>query len=263
MSSSISNKKIAFFGGSFSSISYGTCFKAYLRMKYNCFVRTFGRGGAGFGINSCWYNGYPNEPEMNEGSVVWGQSIPYQIDNAIKYCEDNNIPDGFDYFILWASTNDFNTHIKGKGDVNYTLEQLQDKTQFSDADTQDGGIILSINKIRKAFPKAKILFFGSLPFFSSKFGYDLDDTTKPTSNVMLADGTKSLRTQTNTFKEFINDQELICKKYHIPYNNQMEVANIDEWNYKAFYNPNDNYLHPLRQGFMSWINQQTKFITSY
>lgn len=254
------NKKIAFFGGSFSSIQYGVCFKAYLRLKLGAFVRTFGVGGAGFGIDSCWYKGYPNEPELQDGKVIWEDSVPKQIDKAIQYCMDSNITNGFDYWILWASTNDFNTHIKGKGDVDYTLDQLQDTTQFGNADTQDGGIILSINKIRQAYPKAKILFFGSLPFFSEKYGYNLDDTTKPSANVWLENGNREQKTQTNTFKEFIDDQKAICEKYHIPYLDQMGLANIDEWNYEELYNPEDGYLHPLRKGFLRWINFQTNFI---
>lgn len=254
------NKKIAFFGGSYSSINTGVCFKGYLRFKLGAFVRSFGIGGAGFGIKSCWYKGYPSEPELQDGKVVWENSVPKQIDKAIQYCNDNGITDGFDYWILWASTNDFNTHIKGKGEVDYTLDQLQDTTQFSNADTQDGGIILSINKIRQAYPKAKILFFGSLPFFSETYGYNLDDTTKPSSNVWLENGNREQKTQTNTFKEFIDDQKAICEKYHIPYLDQMSLANIDEWNYEDFYNPEDGYLHPLRQGFLRWINFQTNFI---
>lgn len=254
------NKKIAFFGGSYSSISTGTCFKGYLRFKLGAFVRTFGTGGAGFGINSCWYKGYPSEPELQDGKVVWEDSVPKQIDKAIQYCIDNDITDGFDYWILWASTNDFNTHIKGKGEVDYTLDQLQDTAQFSNADTQDGGIILSINKIRQAYPKAKILFFGSLPFFSEKYGYNLDDTTKPSANVWLENGNREQKTQTNAFKEFIDDQKAICEKYHIPYLDQMVLANVDEWNYENLYNHEDGYLHPLRQGFLRWINFQTNFI---
>ena len=253
------DKKIAFFGGSYSSIDTGICFKGYLRLKLGTFVRTFGLGGAGFGINSCWPKGYP-DPELQDGKLIWEDSVPKQIDKAIQYCVDNDITDGFDYWILWASTNDFNTHIKGKGEINYTLDQLQDTTQFGNADTQDGGIILSINKIRQAYPKAKILFFGSLPFFSKTYGYNLDDTTKPSSNVWLVNGTREQRTQTNTFKEFIDDQKAICEKYHIPYLDQMGLANIDEWNYEEFYNPGDGYLHPLRQGFLRWINFQTNFI---
>ena len=253
------NKKIAFFGGSYSSINTGVCFKGYLRFKLGAFVRTFGVGGAGFGINSCWFKGYPN-PELQDGKLIWEDSVPKQIDKAIQYCKDNVITDGFDYWILWASTNDFNTHIKGKGEVDYTLDQLQDTTQFSNADTQDGGIILSINKIRQAYPKAKILFFGSLPFFSEKYGYNLDDTTKPSANVWLENGNREQKTQTNTFKEFIDDQKAICEKYHIPYLDQMGLANIDEWNYEEFYNPEDGYLHPLRKGFLRWINFQTNFI---
>ena len=255
----LKNKKIAFLGGSYSSINYGVCFKAYLRLKFETFVRTFGVGGAGFGINSCWPKGYPN-PELQDGKVVWEDSVPKQIDKAIQYCIDNDITDGFDYWILWASTNDFNTHIKGKGEVDYTLDQLQDTTQFGNADTQDGGIILSINKIRQAYPKAKILFFGSLPFFSEKYGYNLDDTTKPSANVWLENGNREQKTQINTFKEFIADQKAICEKYHIPYLDQMGLANIDEWNYEEFYNPEDGYLHPLRQGFLRWINFQINFI---
>ena len=122
------------------------------------------------------------------------------------------------------------------------------------------GIILSINKIRQAYPKAKILFFGSLPFFSETYGYNLDDTTKPSANVWLENGNREQKTQTNTFKEFIDDQKAICEKYHIPYLDQMSLANIDEWNYEDFYNPEDGYLHPLRQGFLRWINFQTNFI---
>ena len=254
------DKKIAFFGGSFSSIEYGRCFKAYLRFKYNCFVRTFGVGGAGFGIKSCWYKGYPSSPELSDGKVVWEDSVPNQVDKAIQYCEDNGIENGFDYWILWASTNDFNTHIKNKGNIDYTVSDLSDISQFGNADTQDGGIILSIYKIRQAFPNAKILFFGSLPFFSEKYGYDLNDETKPIKSIMLENGNSESRQQQNTFKEFINDQQLICQKYHIPYLNQIELANVDEWNYTSLYNPEDSYLHPLRAAYIRWMNFQSNFI---
>lgn len=259
----IYGKNIAIFGGSFSVIQAGDVLRNLMRVRLNSqFVQTFGCGGAGYGWDSCWYKGYySGSPVIVDGKVQWEQSVPKQVEWLISYAKNNNI--SIDYWILFFSTNDFNTHIKNKGSVDFTMSDLSDTSQYSNRDTQDGGLIYCINRIYAEFPMAKILVWGSMPFFNARYGYDLTDTTKPTANVIQEDGTTASRTQTNTYAEFIADQKAICEKYHIPYLMSMDIAQMNQFNYQQYYNPNDNYLHPLRPAYKIWSEYLIDFISKF
>ena len=259
----IYGKNIAMFGGSFSVIAAGDVLRNMGRVKLGTdFFQTFGRGGAGFGWNSCWYTGYPDSPVLDaDNHVQWEQSVPKQVEWLISWSKTNNVP--IDYWILFFSTNDFNTHIKDKGSVDYTMADLEDTYPYSNRDTQDGGLIYCINRIYEEFPEAKILVWGSMPFFNARYGYDLTDTTKPTKTCMQIDGTSVSRTQQNTYAEFIDDQEAVCTKYHIPYLRSIDISQMNQFNYTQFYNSGDNYLHPLRSAYKIWSEYLIDFISKF
>ena len=128
-------KRIAVFGGSFSSVPESECAKDIWRKHLNCDITTYGIGGMGFSNKQT--------PEDN---------IQVQVDRAIA-------DGGYDIYILWASNNDvFNLHPVGT---------YRDYTSLDDFNkdklvTQCGGINYCIKTIFEFNPLSKIMFFTTM-----------------------------------------------------------------------------------------------------
>jgi len=129
-------------------------------------------------------------------------NVPYQIESA----------DPFDIYILWASSNDANFDAI-VGDV-YTY----------DHDTQNGGLIRSIELIQQKNSDALIMLFTSLPRFDS---YEFF----------------------NKLEMFVRGQRAFSNNYDIPYLDQWELSGFNWINYSIYYNKdkvhlsNDGYEH--------------------
>ena len=212
-------KKIAFFGGSFSSIEAGRVAKNFFRMQLNSpYLYDFGVGGAGLALNT-YHKSKPCS------------SLYYQVKEALTSGVN------FDIFVIWASTNDFYTYPALIGAINsYTKDDGYSKEALN---TQSGGINAAVRLIRENNPNALILFWGSLPFFSKEYGYKLDSAYKNKYGY--------------SYKDYIEAQKESCRYNNIPYLDQWTLCGVDESNYKNYYNPKDNYLHPLRIAYEKWM----------
>ncbi|OFX30989.1 MAG: hypothetical protein A2W90_15360 [Bacteroidetes bacterium GWF2_42_66] len=123
-------KSVGVFGGSLSAMEASKTAKNIWSEKLNLKVFTYGRGGAGFGIQEA-------NPQNN---------MVVQAEGA----------DVHDIYILWASTNDHSKKIP-VGEV-----------RSNDLNTQAGGIRKSVEILQTKNPDAKIYFFTSLPMFKTE-----------------------------------------------------------------------------------------------
>lgn len=123
-------KSVGVFGGSLSAMEASKTAKNIWSEKLNLKVFTYGRGGAGFGIQEA--NPQNNMVVQAEGAGV------------------------HDIYILWASTNDHSKKIS-VGEI-----------RSNDLYTQAGGIRKSVEILQTKNPDAKIYFFTSLPMFKTE-----------------------------------------------------------------------------------------------
>ena len=208
-------KRIAVFGGSLSVRAESDAAKRIWADMLGAEVTTYGVGGAGFSIDQ-------------------GYSIQKQVDEAGIY----------DIYILWASTNDFN---KGR-----EVGTWKDYTAYDGFDperlhTQCGGINYCIRTILSKNPRARILFFTSLRFFSQASGYD------PYSEVPNKAGA--------TFAEYVNAQKECCAHYGIPVLDQFSIQGVNEFNYTEYYKP--DRLHMTEDGYRFIGPVQAAFIAAH
>lgn len=123
-------KSIGVFGGSLSAQEASKTAKKIWADKLGLKVFSYGKGGAGFGIQ-----------EANPRN------------NMVVQAEEADV---HDIYILWASTNDHSKKIP-IGDIRST-----------DLLTQAGGIRKSVEILQTKNPDAKIYFFTSLPMFKTE-----------------------------------------------------------------------------------------------
>lgn len=123
---------IGIFGGSLSSSPYSEAGKNMWRdsLGSQYIIETRGNGGAGF-------------------SNLTKRPVYVQIQESRAY----------DVYILWASLNDFYMHY-----ITYKKENIGSINCY-DLTTQSGGINYCYGLIQEKNPKAKILFFNTLPNF--------------------------------------------------------------------------------------------------
>ncbi|GHT44369.1 hypothetical protein FACS189438_2830 [Bacteroidia bacterium] len=146
-------------------------------------------------------------------SSVTRDNVPFQIERAKI----------FDVYILWASTNDV-----VKSTVGNSYEE--------DERTQDGGILKSIDLIRRKNSKAVILFFTSLPRFDDDDCYE-------------------------KIPSFVEDQIAICEKYQIPYLDQYRRCAFNKDNYQSYYL--EDKIHLSNAGYASIAPMQVEFIREH
>ena len=146
-------------------------------------------------------------------SSLTDNNIPFQIDKAEK----------FDVYILWASTNDV---------VKSTLGDLD----AEDDTTHVGGILKSLEIIRRKNSNALILFFTSLPRFD-------DDT------------------YLDRIHSFVDNQIAICEKELIPYLDQYRLCNFDKSNYEQYYFQDKAHLNDMGYAHIAII--QMEFIREH
>jgi len=141
------------------------------------------------------------------------KNVPWQIQNA----------DTFDVYIFWCSTND--TWAGQIGEIG-----------TSDSTTQSGGLLKSVEIIRKRNNAAIILLFTSLPYFSKEEG----------------------NLPTGQLANYVEAQKQFCEAYKIPYLDLFFTCGFTTDNYKAYYLP-DN-LHLTNAGYCFVATQQAHFL---
>ena len=138
------------------------------------------------------------------------ENIPAQINNARP----------FDVYILWASGNDVmrsNVGFIGTNDDN----------------TQDGGIMKSINLIRRKNRNALLLFFTSLPRFDNPL-------------------------YRHKMVQFVEDQIEICNRNNIPCLDLFHLCGFDSTNFTTYYLPDG--IHMSAEGYKQIGYMQMEFI---
>ncbi|MDR2533411.1 MAG: SGNH/GDSL hydrolase family protein [Tannerellaceae bacterium] len=138
------------------------------------------------------------------------ENIPAQISNARP----------FDVYILWASGNDV-----VRGNLGFV--------GASDDNTQDGGIMKSINLARRKNRNALLLFFTSLPRFDNPL-------------------------YRSRMIQFVDDQIEICNRNNIPCLDLFHLCGFDSANYSAYYLPDG--IHMNAEGYRQIGHMQMEFI---
>ena len=209
-------KRIAVFGGSLSVTAESDAAKRIWANQLGAEVTTYGVGGAGFSIDQ-------------------GYSIQKQVDDAGGI---------YDIYVLWASTNDFNSNREVGTWKDYTVHDGFDRDKLH---TQCGGINYCIRTILSKNPRARILFFTSLRFFKQESGYN------PYSGTPNKAGA--------TFTDYVNAQKECCAHYGIPILDQFSIQGVNEFNYTEYYKP--DRLHMTENGYRFIGPVQAAFIASH
>lgn len=127
----------------------------------------------------------------------------------------------YDYYILWASTNDL-YYGHEVGDVNdFSLLD-----SYSTTSTQCGGINYTIKTIRDANPNAIIFFISSLPFFSRELGFDVNPE------------------HSGSIGSFVKAQEECCKINGVRFINMLSSNYFNYINFQTFYQEDKLHLNP-------------------
>ena len=168
-------------------------------------IKTLKQDGINLQITSCGVNsmGFSSNFEKN---------VPWQIQNAKT----------FDIYIFWCGIND--THVCQIGEIGTT-----------DLTTQSGGLLKSIELIKKRNESAIILLFTSLPYFSYD-GY----------------------LETGLLSQFVKAQKQFCETYEIPYLDQFLLSGFNINNCKSYYH--NDYVHLLNEGYCFVAPMQANFI---
>jgi lysophospholipase L1-like esterase len=141
------------------------------------------------------------------------KNVPWQIQNT----------DTYDVYILWCSTNDL---WSGQiGEIGTT-----------DSTTQSGGLLKSIEMIKKRNESAIIILFTSLPFFSNEDGYLI----------------------TGKLSQYVSAQKEFCQTYGIQYLDQFSLSGLNINNYAAYYK-NDK-THFTNEGYCLIAPLQADFL---
>lgn len=196
--SSLYGKSVAIFGGSISANFENSSAKDIWKEYMDFNITNYGKGGYGF--------------SSQQGS------IQNQVDNAEIH----------DIYILWASTNDFVNNRQPGEVTDYTIT---DHYNEKNRETQCGGINYSIRKIKEKNPKAIILFFTSLPFFSNASGYNESSIINNSIGY--------------NFYYYVNLQKQCCVQDKIIYFDQWGLGLFTEDNYKKYYESDKLHLNAL------------------
>ena len=197
-------------------------------------VYNFGNTGSDvFGLLSS-QNGITAEAigHIGAGYIAEGND-GYTIVEAIEEATSSGAT-AKDIYLLWFSTNDFNTN---KSIGNYNDYTIIDNYDVSKKTAMCGAINYCINRISTFAPNAKIYAILSPRVFSQPYFFD----------------TNILRTDWNgTYQDYIDAEREVCELNSIPY---MEVqysfnpANCDAYFYS-------DKLHPNAQGYLRMLQMQ-------
>lgn len=208
--------RVAVFGGSLSVNKESRAAKNIWRERLGVSVTDYGVGGAGF-------------------SSLQGHTLQQQV---------NELSGDYDLYILWASTNDF-THSRECGCwSDYTSSDGFDESKLA---TQCGGINYCIKTILEKNPRARIVFFTSLRFFSRPSG------SNPFSEAANDTG--------KTFSDYVKAQKECCEHYAIPVLDQFNLQGVNEFNYSEYYKPDK--LHMTEDGYRLIGVQQAAFLSQF
>lgn len=208
--------RIAVFGGSLSVNKESQAAKKIWKERLGVSVTDYGVGGAGF-------------------SSLQGHTMQQQV---------NEITGDYDIYVLWASTNDF-THSRECGSwSDYTSRDGFDPSRLV---TQCGGINYCIKTILEKNPRARIVFFTSLRFFS-----------KPSGSDPFSEATNELSL---TFADYVKAQKACCEHYAIPVFDQFNLQGVNEFNYLEYYRPDK--LHMTEDGYRFIGIQQAAFLSQF
>ncbi|MCD8304383.1 MAG: SGNH/GDSL hydrolase family protein [Prevotellaceae bacterium] len=208
-------KSIAVLGGSLAANDGGdVCKSLYCKLLHCSPIVTYARGGFGFATKG------------------------YSVLDFLPYLGQHDI------YILWCSTNDYNTGIPVGEPTDYTEA---DGFNEKNAETQCGGMNKCIRSIREAYPGALVVGFTSLPFFgeeaSREDGYSA--------------AAKPCKGQDVNFSEYIEKQKETFERADVPYFDQFAYGLFDIENYTTFYVTDGFHLN--RDGYFLLGCKQVAF----
>jgi len=203
---------IAVFGGSLSVLGESDAAKQQWANELGATVVSYGVCGAGFSCDQ-------------------GYSLQRQVDTAGVH----------DIYVLWASTNDFMNNRECGSWKDYSETDGFDESKLT---TQCGGINYCIKRIMEKNPRARIVFFTGLRFFSSDSGHN------PMSVVTNKTG--------KTFADYIQGQKDCCAHHGIPVLDQFSIQDVNEFNYQLFYKKDK--LHMNEDGYLRIAPKQVEFL---
>lgn len=136
------------------------------------------------------------------------QSIQSQVDNA----------EPKDLYILWGTTNDFNSECPLGSVTDYTCIDNWNEEKLS---TQCGGTNYAIKKLREINPECKIIFMGAMKFFVNNKGYD--------------NKSKNTNSTGKTYREYIEAQKLCAQNAGVPFFDSYSIIPFNKSNYAYYY----------------------------
>ena len=199
-------KSVRIFGGSVSWLFDRYTGGDILRNK-GLIVLDDGVSGAGFWTNMA----------IDNGEIKYtGANIQKQVELATE--EGQNV---YDYYILWASTNDRNEATYNE--KNYTAH---DNFDINNRLSQCGGINYCIKKLCEFAPNSKIVIVGSLKAFSGD----------PSGNYPLQGGKYTSTCELDeVFKAKVDGQEKCAKRFSIPFFSLWENSGFNEYNSDTYF----------------------------
>ncbi len=208
-------KSIAVLGGSLAANDGGdVCKSLYCQLLHCSPIVTYAHGGFGFATKG------------------------YSVLDFLPFLEQHDI------YILWCSTNDYNTGIPVGEPTDYTEA---DAFNEKNAKTQCGGINKCIRSIREGFPNALVIGFTSLPFFGE--GGSREDG--------YSDEAKPCKRQDVNFSEYIEKQRETFERAGVPYFDQFASGLFSVENYTSFYVTDGFHLN--RDGYFLLGCKQVAF----
>lgn len=206
-------KKVAIFGGSFASNYYASEGLKKWQSRLALEITNYAVGGAGF-------------------TSLASSLINTQVDAA---CADGVAP--YDIYILWASGNDFSAQATIGNQNDYTSED-----NYTNLDTQSGGINYCVKKILEKAPTAKIAIFTSLRYLSQNAGWN------PFYN---GSG--------NGMKAYVDGQIACANRWGIPVLNQFLEFPMNPYNSAQFVVSDGTHLNPTAYEYIA--NRQIDFLS--
>lgn len=153
--------------------------------------------------------------------------LPGQIDKALASGTD------YDIFVIWASTNDV--------------------TRETPLEEQEAQIKLCVDKLRKGAPKAKILFFSSMPVPLHEHATEEEINNTPEMFRHVPKNMKKLPL-------YVENQEKVCKELGIPFLNLYTTSGINDYNALDFFS--FDKLHLNSAGYNHLKETLARFIAA-
>lgn len=170
-----------------------------------------------------------SRPESEQAKEFWSQNLKLTIktyaEGGAGFAESpgrHPIPQQVDFtrsekiYILWCSTNDY-------------TKQVEENDKYS-VNSQNGGMRITVRKIREKNPMAQIIVLGSLPSFD---GRDL--------------------------RRHVEGQMAVCQELNLPYLRQLDFFN--SMNFTQYYK--EDNVHIEDKGYIYIRKQQLDFLKQY